>query len=41
MVGVKGAAPGGLRAEKADRGSEIVESLFGERGNKAETNIAY
>ena len=34
------AAPGGLRA-KADKGSEIFESLLGERGSRAETHIAY
>ncbi len=40
-VSAVGVAAGGLRAEKADKGGEIFNSLLGERGSKAETHIAY
>ena len=40
-VSAIGAAAGGVRAEKTDKGGEIFNSLLGERGSKADTHIAY
>jgi hypothetical protein len=38
---VTGVAAGGLRAGDPDKGSKIFDSLLGERGSKADMNIAY